>query len=136
MAIPLIGSKRAVTAFAVFACINVVTTAIPPGNGRAPLGLQIQFPLPLTTNGVTVSALYGEYLQLTSIYRRLQDQDLPNNRANLYAVISLAATAVTALIATLATITVSGDNVFVLAGLQSVAAQALVTIQNVQSDEL
>lgn len=142
MAIPISFSPRAVTAFAVFACIHVCTTVIPPGNGAAPLGLQIQYPLPLTNNGIITSAIYTEYTQLTGLYRQLNAQNLlsstymvPNN-PSLASIITQSITVITALIATLATITgLTGDNALVLVGLQQLAAHALASVQAAQSNE-
>jgi len=112
----------------VFACIGI---ASPQGA-----------PALTNTNGSLVATptqlgqMWLEYAQLVGIYQQLLHQDVPNQRAVLYAIIAQAVTVVGNLKATLNAMSApTGDASFLLAGMREVVAQAAQTLYNVTFDE-
>lgn len=115
-------SKRTTAATATFACIFIAS----PMQGAG------QF----TTNPTLLDAIQLEYAQLLNTYPLLIHQDTANNQSDLYAAIQQAETAVAALNVTVdAIMAETADTKIVLAGMQSVVAQALITLKNVIADE-
>jgi hypothetical protein len=119
--IPLPFTQRTSCAVAVFACLGVAA----PGTILRTL----------TSSVSETIALQLEYGQLFQIYNVLRRQDIVNQRAVLVAAVATALGIVTNLAATVDSMSASGDNASVLAGLQAVVSGALTQIQNVQFDE-
>lgn len=110
-------SVRTTVAIAVFACIFIAS----------PQGAQ-----KLTSTPATIAALALDYAQLNNIYPIVINQSAGNSQTALAAAITQAVTTVTALNATLQSISGSG---FELKAMQIVVANALMAIQSAQRDE-
>jgi hypothetical protein len=122
--IPLPFSRRQTASVAVFSCIFVAS----PMQGAR------QF----TSDVPTITALQLDYAQLLSIYPVLIRQDVPNQRAVLYAAIAQAVTIVRSLNTTVAGImgSVTDPNRAQLTVMQGVVNSALASLQAVQFDEV
>jgi hypothetical protein len=114
-------SKRETASVAVFNCIFI---ASPDGAQQFVFG-----------DGATIGALQLEYAQLVVAYALLRHQDTANNRVDLYSAIAKALTAVSALNVTIDAIVATGEAGVRLAAMQTVVANALVSLQAVVSDE-
>jgi hypothetical protein len=119
--IPLPFSKRMTSAAAVFDCIFIAS----------PQGAQVF----AFGNASIIGPLQLEYAQLNVEYVLLRQQNTVSRQADLYAAIARALTTVQNLNTTLATITATGAAGIVLAGMRTVALNALMTLQKVTSDE-
>jgi hypothetical protein len=122
--VPLPFSRRQTASVAVFSCIFVAS----PMQGAG------QF----TSDVPTITALQLDYAQLINLYPVLIRQDVPDQRATLYAAIAHAVTIVGSLNTTVQSImAVSNDpNRAQLAVMQSITASALASLKAVQSDEV
>lgn len=122
--VPIPFSKRLTASTAIFSCIFVAS----PMQGAR------QF----TSDVPTITALQLEYAQLINLYPTFIRQDVPNQRAVLYAAIAQAIIIVGSLNTTVASImAVSNDpNRSQLAVMQGITASALASLQNVQADEV
>jgi len=82
---------------------------------------------------IAIAALQLVYAQLVVVYQTLRQQPTANTDSDLDASITAAVAAVTGLKTALNSLIVVGDAALTLAGMQSVAAAALVTLQNAQA---
>ena len=112
-AVPIPFSRRTTASTAVFSCIFIAS----------PQGAQT-----LSPSVPNLSALALEYAQLVNLYPQLIHQDVANQQTVLTAAITSAITIVTALSATLQSMTATGDAAFILNGFRIVAANALTNL--------
>ena len=159
--IPLPFPRRSVAAFSVFACLTVAAPASVLGPTQVTgftIGSQqsaIQSAQGLTTDPLIIAALSLEYAQLLSVYGLFlpgpqffpgpQALSVPlntyveslivNPKAAFAANVTSAITVVGNLKATLALISVTGDQEFLLVGMQEVVDHALINLETVQIDE-
>lgn len=113
-------TKRTTTAVTVFACLQIAKQA-----------------QQLTNSGAQITALQLEHAALFHTYRRLLHQDIANQHAVLDAIITMAATSITALSVALQNVTTptNADQVIVLADYQLVVENAMIVMLMVQAAE-
>lgn len=122
MPTPLPFSLHQTTAICVFNCLFIAS----------PQGAQVF----AFGNGATIGALQLSYAQLVTLYQELRQQDVPNQAVVLDTLIASAITTVTALQATIDAIMAgTPDGSFILAGMQTVVANALQNLKLAQGDE-
>jgi hypothetical protein len=109
-------TKRTTASVTVFACVFVAQTA-----------------QTLTSSVSQVSALQLSYAQLISIYRQLVHQDVANQAAVLDAIIANALTVVQSLNTTVQAIGTTPATAFELSGIQTITANAVAVMLNVNA---